>query len=103
MVKAAERRSTQEAKQLALSQTSQEHVVPLAASLEMNRIQHLARECAEIPQLHTLKWNRVADIMPQSYRNNAQGQFPGLRKNRVGSWPYSRAGVKRNRRENQRL
>ena len=77
--RAARRRFTQEAKELALSQASEEHAVPLAASLEMNRIQHLVRECAEIPQLHGLRWGRVADIMPQPYRNNAQGQFPGLR------------------------
>ena len=78
-VRAAKLRCTQEANWLALSQASQEHAVPLAASLEMNRIQHLVRECAEIPQLHGLRWSRVADIMPQPYRNNAQGQFPGLR------------------------
>ena len=76
-VRIAKLRCTQEAKRLALSQASQEHAVPLAASLEMNRIQHLVRECAEIPQLHGLRWGRVADIMPQPYRNNAQGQFPG--------------------------
>ena len=78
-VKAAECRFTATAKQLALSQAAEKHAVPLTLSLEMDRIQHLIRKCAEIPQLHGLRWSRVTDITPQPYGKSAQEPFPGLR------------------------
>ena len=78
-VKHAEEHFTRQADRLMLSQAAEEHAVPLAVSLEINRVHMCALECATIPELHGLRWAHVSDILPRPYGKSACGPFPGLR------------------------